>query len=838
MIFQKLQVGGEKQSDLRVRISNELVQLLSDQLYQSPLKAIEELVVNAYDAGAKVCRLFVPDSSELAQENGRKFIAVFDNGTGLSAKGMVDLWHVGRSNKRTDEVRKTAGRKQIGKFGIGKLATYTIANNLTYISKTSEGVLTATMDFTRFKSDPSGGADQPIDIPVMKLANWDQLIGEASLSAVLSADGINAADLGGPSWTLVLLEALKDKAAHIKLGTLNWVLRTAMPLKADFQLFLNNEEIKSAKEDYEIAATFKVNELPPDRIKALNEKKADGWRIEGNAVYSNTFKQGIRGSVLVTVRTLPNKKSDDLARSNGFFIKVLGRLINQEEPFFGMTHLHYGTFNRFRADIEADDLDSIITAPREGVSLTDMRAMFEDFLVEVFQEARSRYQKYEEEERSVEQRKKEHTRSFVSPSLIEYPIAGALTQIPHPQGAEPDNSWFYLDTSSISELQALAGRLYTSPRKRFQYEYVGLGSTARLVRFDPENAKFLLNVDHPFVNAHSDDPRARLLLEDLATSEVLLEVELRLFSVAPQIIGEVLERRDELLRALAMDHPYSLTSVAKSLRDSASDEYDLEIALVAAARALGFVAKHISGDSEPDGVARFVEYPEKATVITLEAKSSTKVPTLPAIDFGGLREHVTAKAAQGCLLLAPAYPGQSKEDNAAANRANELRISCWTIDELARVVESAEARHITAKQVLDIVLTSFAPADVSKAVENLFTAPAWDNEVLGSAIVQALQFLAGKLPDAPRNIDQIASVLASDSRFVGIKRDDVRKATSNLAAASKGGLVLDGDTLLVLTSYEDLARRIASLTGLAGQPMRLSKLRTDIGSQESGDEEH
>jgi len=237
-------------------------------------------------------------------------------------------------------------------------------------------------------------------------------------------------------------------------------------------------------------------------------------------------------------------------------------------------------------------------------------------------------------------------------------------------------------------------------------------------------------------------------------------------------------------------------------------------------------------------VARFVEYPEKATLITLEAKSSTKVPSLSAIDFGGLREHVTTKKAQGCLLLAPAYPGQSKEDNAAANRAKELRISCWTIEQLARVVESAEARHITAKQVLDIVLSTFAPADVSKEVENLFTAPAWDNEVLGSGIIQSLQFLAGKLPDAPRNIDQIASVLASDSRFSGIKREDVRKATSNLAAASKGGLILDGDTLLVLTSYEDLGRRIGQLTGLAGQPLRLSKLRLDIGSQEAGDEEH
>lgn len=838
MVFEKLQTSGEKQSDARVRISNELVQLLSDQLYQSPLKAIEELVVNAYDADAKICRLFVPDSSELAQVDGRKFLVAFDTGSGLSATGMVDLWQVGRSNKRSEEIQKLRTRKQIGKFGIGKLATYTIANHLTYISKTSDGVLTATLDFTRFKNDPSGAADQPINVPVLKISDWNALSRDVSFVNILTAAGISPRELSGPSWTLVVLENLKSKASDMKLGTLNWVLRTAMPLKADFHLFLNNEEVKSAKEDYDVAADFKVNELPADRIKALNEQRADGWRIEGDSVFSNTFKHGIRGSVLVTVRTLPGKKSDDLSRSNGFFIKVLGRLINQEEPFFGMTHLHYGTFNRFRADIEADDLDVIITAPREGVGLSDMRAKFEDFLVEVFQEARSRYVRYEEEQSSAEQRKKEQSRSFVSPALIEHPIAGALTQTPPQPGAEADSSWFYLDTSSITELQSLASRLYTSPRRRFQYEYVGLGSTARFIRFDPENAKFFLNSDHPFVAAHNDDPRAKLLLEDIATCEVLLEVELRLFAVAPQVIGEVLERRDELLRAVALDHPYSLSAVSKALRDAANDEHDLEIALVAAARALGFVAKHISGAGEPDGLARFVEYPEKATLITLEAKSSQEVPSLSAIDFAGLREHATAKVAQGCLLLSPAYPGESKEDSAAANRARELRISCWTIDQLARVVESAEARHINAKQVLEVVLTTFAPTDVRNSIESLFSAPPWGHDVLGGAILKALRSLAGKLPDAPRNIDQIASVLANDGAFAGIKREDVRKAVSSLAAASKGGLVLDGDTLVVLTSYEDLERRIGSLAGSAGQPVRLSKLRDDIGSNGSDDEEH
>src|SRR5262249_39942355 len=154
------------------------------------------------------------------------------------------------------------------------------------------------------------------------------------------------------------------------------------------------------------------------------------------------------------------------------------------------------------------------------------------------------------------------------------------------------------------------------------YQYSGLGKQSRLVRFNPATTTFTINLDHPFVAAHSTDPHAKLVLEDLVTAEAMLEAQLRLARILSPVIGEVLEERDKLLRSLAMDHPYSPTVIAKALRDAANDEHDLELALIAATRSLGFVAKHISGAGEPDGIARFLSYPEATTVLTLEAKSS------------------------------------------------------------------------------------------------------------------------------------------------------------------------------------------------------------------------
>src|SRR5262249_53122037 len=134
---------GTKADTVTVKVSHAIVKLLSDQLYASPLKAIEEMVVNSYDAEATECRLFVPASSQF-QEDEYNFVIQYDNGIGMAPSGLHQLWHIGQSNKR--EASYKTERKQIGKFGIGKLATSTIANKLTYITKTDKGIFSITID--------------------------------------------------------------------------------------------------------------------------------------------------------------------------------------------------------------------------------------------------------------------------------------------------------------------------------------------------------------------------------------------------------------------------------------------------------------------------------------------------------------------------------------------------------------------------------------------------------------------------------------------------------------------------------------------------------------------
>lgn len=809
-----------------VSLSRELVRLLSEQLYQSPIKAIEELVTNAFDAEAKECRIRIQISENPA------FLAVYDDGTGMTAEGLSNLWQIGYSNKRKNEIARRAERKQIGKFGIGKLATYTIANRLTHISRTENRILAVTVDFRQFESSTTGGVEVPIEVPVWEITDFEEFSRDSGLSRVITELGLQCGDLvkTDETWTIALLEDLKPKTQTISIGRLKWVLSTAMPLRSDFRIYLNLDRVESSKESYKPVVSFKIAELEPKRLEDLAEVTGETWEVVEGALVSPSFPSGISGEVLVTEKILEGK-SDDLGRSYGFFIYVRERLVNEDDALFGLTALVYGPFHRFNAMVYADDLDAGIKASRETIEDSDQKRRFRDLLRAIFNQALTRYT----EKTTVVPTTgtKEGDLAAVPPRLVAEPIADVIMMDrTADSGSEPDNTWFYFQRPLPEEVDSLVQRFYTE-YSQFKYDYTNRGQTSRVVTFDPVTSTFTLNQDHELVREYVTEGRAKTLLEDLVTAEVLLEVYLRESHIDPQIIGDVLEKRDALLRSLVKDHIYSPSMVAKTLRDSTSSAYELEVALVAAARALGFVAQHKSGGDEPDGVARFAEYPGGEKVITLEAKSSQDIPSLGHFDFGGLFEHMKVDyRADGCLLIAPGYPGMTKGDGSAvANRAqlfsevSKKGISCWTVEQLATFVEAAEKRHLNAKHVLDIALNKYSPSEVTAALDALLNRDTKDNPALYRSILKSLRRLEGRLKDSQRSVGMIAGRVLDDPEFEDVLVADVEEAVRVLANASQGGMIVSGDNVLLYVSLDELERRLSNLTRFAGRPQTLSNFR-------------
>lgn len=112
-----------------------ILALLADQIYQSPLALLRENTQNAFDA--------IRMREALGQEFTRTIdvtvtqeeIMVADNGIGMTAEEIEEnYWYAGRSGKNTEEAR-AAG--VVGTFGIGAMANFGIAEELTVESESA-----------------------------------------------------------------------------------------------------------------------------------------------------------------------------------------------------------------------------------------------------------------------------------------------------------------------------------------------------------------------------------------------------------------------------------------------------------------------------------------------------------------------------------------------------------------------------------------------------------------------------------------------------------------------------------------------------------------------------
>ena len=128
--------------------------------------------------------------------------------------------------------------------------------------------------------------------------------------------------------------------------------------------------------------------------------------------------------------------------------------------------------------------------------------------------------------------------------------------------------------------------------------------------------------------------------------------------------------------------------------------------------------------------------------------------------------------ADGCLLVAPRYPGESKEDNEAARPAKSQKISCWTVEQLAKFVENIELRQFNATGLLNIVLNNFSPHDVTTKLEDIASQPS-KNKSLYRAILKSLRGLEGRMTDEPRTVAMIRTEVSRQPEFEKIGTDDV-----------------------------------------------------------------
>lgn len=629
---------GKKTDDIDVRLSYRIVELFSEGLYASPNKAIEELVANSFDAGAR--RVQVLLSSNLHEQDAT--IAIIDDGQGMDAEGLRRHWLIGISNKR-DLDRLPGNRQQIGKFGIGKLATYVLASRLTHISKSGGDYFSTSMDFDAIDKRVDKGLEPktPIRIALRKLteseakqavAPWTE--SKSFKSAKWNLFGKNAPE----SWTVAVMSALKEKVHEIKPGTLRWVLRTALPLRPDFSIWLDGEKLVPSKQGKGLLQSFvlgkDITSLPkpaPKGCEASEDKDAPAksehrfglaipilGRITG---YAEAYKDLLTG------------KSDEIGRSYGFFVYVFGRLINVADGHFGISpnELRHGTFGRFRLVVHMDGLDDALRSNREAVSDGPLLQTAQNVLRSIFNSVRATLDKHDAGEQPGARlsRKVASSPASLSRTPIIDLTRAAIQGVHSPQylivpkSTTPDADAAFLD--SLTERAS-------TPDTFVQDVTIDFDGSSRdgIARYDTTTGTLRINAWHPFVATFHDEFASKKLgqpLELIAMAEILAEAHLYAIEVAPAKIQDFLTVRDQLLRHLANESGrQSALSVANRLLEARNSPGSLEDCVCAALQSLGFEVTPIGGNGKPDGVANAylsadADGNSRGYAVSLDAKS-------------------------------------------------------------------------------------------------------------------------------------------------------------------------------------------------------------------------
>lgn len=736
---------GTPKDEIKVQISHKIIQLFSEGLYSSPNKAIEELVSNSYDAGAKNVHIILPaDFNDTSAS-----IVVIDDGEGMNADGLKNHWIIGASTRRNRDITET--RKPIGKFGIGKLSTYVLASKLTHICKADGVFYAATMDYNLIPNDSNElgvFTKEHIPVPLRTLTEEEAKSAIAPWTQGKGA-GFNALKLFGKnasaSWTVAILSQLKGLSSKIRLGRLKWVLSTAMPQRNDFHLFLDGSRVESDKTDDPlqryVLGKDEIRFPPPapsnlvariDEQQKLKEKSIHYYGLHDD---SNLLGR-ITGYIEIFDKALDRGK-ETFGPSNGFFVYVNERLINVDDTGFGIERnlLRHGTFSRFRMVVHINSLDSYLRSSRESIEQGEAYNAARNFLRACFTFARNRLNDHDKRQSPTS--RVSNSISSAPGSLTRKPLI-SLAQMILEQGISP----YYFRFPShfkIEEITESLNALFSptaDPDELFKtIELEDLNSSEGIGVYYVHERKLSINLSHPFVASFYDNfkrPMFAFPLQLMILSEILAEANMYAMGIDPSFVKDTVAVRDELLRQFVKTTRRRTSGmIALALLDARNDPNKLEEELQASFEALGFgnVTK-IGGSGEPDGTAEAFLAADSSGVaqrykIGLEAKSKGKV-SAHRLDTGALERHMKDRGCDHHVVIGNDFATKDEEQSATVKQIKNIitnsessghrrTVTLLTIDDLARLIKiSSTKRYGGLKKLRELFDTCITPEE-SKA---------------------------------------------------------------------------------------------------------------------------
>ncbi|WAC21108.1 ATP-binding protein [Luteolibacter sp. SL250] len=785
---------GHPTGEISVELSTRFLEHFSEQMYSSPQKAFEELISNSWDAGADYVDVRIPDDLS----NPSATMSVLDNGHSMNEEGLRQLWHIAFSPKKGNPV--SHGRKVIGKFGIGKLATYVLASKMTYICRAADGVIRrVTMDYGSIDAQKDSEKlirDLKIDLFEVNESEVSEALGPVEGGAEIleiiaknfptSQAHTYEDEFGAPkstltkaasnTWTLVILSELKPAGRALKKGILGRMLQAALPFGSEMGINMNGSPLTSSK-----AALPKMKEwqigpgLGIDHVEIYDESESPAEQSEAsNPTIPTTPKRytvtygsnpvphaNVEGIGMVTGCSIlfedrvATGKSEERGASNGFSVNILGRVVNQGDPSFGEKNLSHAAWARFRMNVRADGLNDLITTDREKFKNDERLLVFRAFLRRVFNKARSFYDSDANAGmpdggdllvKSLGVLSLNPLRNVVSEALRSHQpmLPGLFDERGIGDREAARRSW-----------QENTGENIKSALDVVKYEKIDDDS---FVQFRISDNTIVVNSDHPFVVEHSRSKAEKELMRTMAMVSLLSDVFALDIGIEPAAIQSIREYRDRLMRFRAMQSRSSGTHIAKLLlqtqHDSDNSKY-LEAVLSDALRYLGFHVVDMAKPGEPEGLAKAFASP--STILPTAAEpnpplysfsfdaKSTKHDRAATnnLNLAGISDHMKQHKANYALVVAPGF-----SEGSLVARCTQQQITPMIASDLGKLLEYTVRHGAIPLTKLREMFQFYDPNDLSRWVEELEPWLVQQRPLTLDTFLKALELLKGKIPDA------------------------------------------------------------------------------------------
>ena len=713
-------VGGRLEDSVEVNISYDIIRQVSAQLYTNPRKAIEELVCNSYDAGATECWIKLPSTAEDP-------LIVLDNGKSMDLSGVKELWRIAWSPKAKEgegKPRIDNDRMQIGKFGVGKLATFALGKRLTHIACDGENVRFVSVGQSEIREQEGGGR------PRFEISKASIDTAKTFLQSCL-ADLPKPWDRKWDKWTIAFIEEIESQTlgGALKVGFLRQMIATALPISARFKVYLEGalvpqKEIDPSQVEVRVDVTVgpirkrieealqahwqgmlgkaKIEDVPSDYYKLKSDFVENPQKVsEKVAAIRVPYLGAVMGNAVLTKTSLTTEKLAERGyQSNGFFVYVHGKLVNPENPLFGVTQRSHRYWRRFRASLEMPGLDEVLLVQRNAVSEGSPQFLVaREVLRTVFNFVRQKGE--EKEEKAKEPVEFGKRLRSLSPILAPQAVVG-----------------LFRDTDAGTTLQPLN-------IDKIEIEFATLGEDSPAARFDPTDGRILINEDHPLVIALDDVTKSKALrhmIGEVLGGTQMIKGYLRIRGVDSTIVDDVDEIMEVSLRSAANfvrdEVQAHITAIEEASHQGGAP---FENAVVTAFRGLRVTAKRLGAADEPDGIVVIPMSGKPNLRISIEAKGSQGVVTHKQLSEATISRQRKEQGCTHAVAIAREFQTRGRGGRPSALlREKKRKLTLMTVEAIAHLLNLHKTRHFSYEQVAAILTTFKWPQNMIPHIDKMW----------------------------------------------------------------------------------------------------------------------